>query len=131
MRGEGGSPRPAGAEPEPSAGARRDRLIGMGTAVGGAAGALGAALSALCCVGSIGAAFLGAGGALATARLEPFRPIMLVASLVLIGFGFARAYRRGGSGGGAVCPTGGPRTVRTLLWIALAIWIAAAVLPAH
>jgi hypothetical protein len=131
MRATEGSRSSAELEPEGSGSTRRDRLIGVGTAVGGVGGALGAVLSALCCVGSTGAALLGAGGALAAPRLERYRPIMLVASLALIGFGFVRAYRRGNLPDGAACPAGAGRTVRILLWVAAAIWIAAALLPVH
>jgi mercuric ion transport protein len=66
-------------------------------AAGSALGALGAAVAALagtlCCAGPAVVAALGAGGALAGARLEPFRPYLLGASMVMLAFGFWRAYR--------------------------------------
>lgn len=62
--------------------------------------ALGAAVltafaASLCCVGPLAAVALGVGAlGAATAVFEPFRPYLLGASSILVGFGFYRAYFR-------------------------------------
>jgi hypothetical protein len=63
-----------------------------GTTVASVVGALGSATSSLlatfCCVGPVAYTALGAGGVLAAARLQPWRPWLLAASAVFLAFGF-------------------------------------------
>jgi mercuric ion transport protein len=105
-----------------------------GVAAGSALGAIGSAVAALagtlCCAGPAVVAIIGAGGALAAARLEPYRPLFLAVSAALLGFGFWRAYRRpppGPSGASCSRRTGG--AVRGILWAALALFALSAVAP--
>jgi len=105
-----------------------------GIAVGSAAGAVGAALVAflgtLCCAGPAVIAVLGAGGALAAARLEPYRPYFLALSAVLLAVGFWRAYAPARLvSTGAACKIRTGRTVRTVLWLAALIMLASALVP--
>ena len=103
-------------------------------AVGSAVGAVGAAfvafLGTLCCAGPAVVAVIGAGGALAAARLEPYRPYLLGLSAVLLAIGFWYAYAPGRtSRPGAACKVSTGRRVRTILWIATAMTAASAITP--
>jgi mercuric ion transport protein len=107
-----------------------ESLSVLGPAAGGLAGAVAAMFAALCCVGPSTVALLGAGGAVAAATLSPYRPVFLLASLALIGFGFWRLYaRRGVSADGRACPVRVGRLARSILWASAAVWLAAALLP--
>lgn len=79
-----------------------------GAALGAAAASVGsaasAALAALCCAGPATVALLGVGGAVAAAGLKPYRPLLLLGSLAVLGLGFWLSYR-GVSGPGRACPT--------------------------
>src|SRR2546422_9068347 len=104
------------------------------TVVAGAIGGLGAGLSAaaatLCCVGPGVVSLLGVGGAVAAAALKPYRPVLLLGSVLLLGAAFWLAYRpAAAAGAGAACPTRLGRLVRAVLWTAAVTWIAALVLP--
>src|SRR5687768_12764309 len=78
-----------------------------GVAAGSAFGALGAALAAvlgtLCCAGPAVVAILGTGGALAAARLGPYRPYLLGLSVAFLAVGFWRAYVPGKGAEGVSC----------------------------
>lgn len=57
-------------------------------------GALVAAIGAsICCVLPVAAAVAGIGSAAFGAVFEPYRPYMVAATILLLGFGFYRAYR--------------------------------------
>lgn len=68
------------------------------TTIASVVGALGSAttslLATLCCVGPVAYSVLGAGGVLAAARLQPWRPWILAGSAVFLALGFFSAYRR-------------------------------------
>ena len=49
-------------------------LATLGAATSGIGGALTASFAALCCIGPVTVALLGAGGAVAAAGLKPYRP---------------------------------------------------------
>jgi mercuric ion transport protein len=90
----------------------RERL-----AAGGAVAAT--FVSCLCCLGPLVAVGLGL-GAFGVA-VEPLRPYLLAASVVALGFGFRRVYRRpsGACGADGTCVSQrGNRTTRAGLWIA-------------
>lgn len=107
------------------------RFLVLGSATGGLAGSVAAAFAALCCVGPSTVALLGVGGALAAATLGPYRVLLLIVSLALIGFGFWRAYvPRVGGQEGAACPVRAGRIARGVLWLSAATWLVAALLPA-
>ena len=105
-----------------------------GMAAGSAIGAIGVALTALtatlCCAGPAVFAVVGAGGAMAAVKLEPYRPYFLAASIAMLAFGFWRAYRPasvGESGGDCSIRTG--RVVRGTLWAAGLITLFCAIAP--
>jgi hypothetical protein len=83
----------------------------------------------LCCIGPASVAILGAGGALAAARLTPYRPVLLLLSGGLLAFGFWRAYGQRVVVNGESCPIRVGRFARTVLWGAALVWLAAAVVP--
>jgi hypothetical protein len=97
----------------------------------GAVGSAGtAALAALCCVGRADYGVLGAGGVLAAARLEPWRPWLLVGSTIFLAVGFWTAYRpRLRAADAAACPVRAGPAVRAILWSAAALIITATVVP--
>jgi mercuric ion transport protein len=103
-----------------------------GMAAGSAVGAIGVALAALagtlCCAGPAVIAIVGAGGALAAAKLEPYRPYFLGASVVMLAFGFWRAYRPTPVGG-AACSIRTGRLVRGVLWTAAVLTLLSALAP--
>jgi hypothetical protein len=85
-------------------------------------------LATLCCVGPVAYTALGAGGVLAAARLQPWRPWLLAASAVFLAVGFWSAYRRRTvTIDGQACRIKTSRTVRTTLWIAAVLTVAVAV----
>jgi mercuric ion transport protein len=109
------------------------RQPGGGVAAVSIAGALGAAgtsvLATFCCVGPVVYGVIGAGGVLAAARLAPWRPYLLAASVLFLAVGFWAAYRRRVTAGGATCPVRASRAVRATLWTAAVLTVAVAVLP--
>lgn len=106
---------------------RADGGLAAGSAVGAAGAAIAALFGTLCCAGSAVVALVGAGGALAAARIEPYRPYLLAAAAVMLAFGFWRAYRPGG--GSQTCSIGTGRLVRALLWCSAVLVIASALAP--
>jgi hypothetical protein len=109
----------------------RDRLLVLGSATGGLASSLAAGFAALCCVGPSTVALLGVGGALAAASLAPYRLLLLLVSFALIGYGLWRAYRPTiANAEGRACPVRAGRLARGVLWISVAVWFAAALVPA-
>ena len=115
--------------PDPVAETLYEKLLVVGSAVGGLGGALAAAFAALCCVGPATAAVLGAGGAFAAAQLSPFRPWLLAVALAFIGFGFWRIYGRRIMVNGQACPVRVGRMARALLWVSALTWLIALLLP--
>jgi hypothetical protein len=103
-----------------------------GTTIASVVGALGSAtsslLATLCCAGPVAYSILGAGGVLAAARLQPWRPWLLAASAVFLALGFWSAYRRRTMlVNGQACRVKASRTVRATLWIAAVLTVAVAV----
>ncbi len=103
--------------------------------VGSTAGVIGAALTAtvgsLCCVGPAVVSIVGVSGAVLAAGLKPYRPYLMVGSLVLLGLSFWSAYRPAAPSlsGGAACPARSGRTTRLVLWIAAGAWALALIVP--
>jgi len=98
--------------------------MAAGSALGAAGAAAVAFFSTLCCTGPAVAAVLGAGGVLAAARLEPYRPWLLGAAALMLAFGFWRAYRPGR--GGSECSIRTGRWIRRLLWVSAILTVASA-----
>ena len=103
-----------------------EKLLVAGSAAGGFGGALAAVFAGLCCIGPSSVALLGAGGAVAAAQLTPYRPLLLLASLAFLAFGFWRAYGRRTTINGESCPVRIGRPARAILWISGAVWLIAA-----
>lgn len=105
-----------------------------GLVVGSAAGALVAAVAAvsgvLCCLGPVVVTVLGAGGALAAARMAPYRPYLLGIAVSLLALGIARALvlrRRATSCDACSSPPG--RWTWVMLGGAALVTLASIVLP--
>jgi hypothetical protein len=106
---------------------RADGGVVAGSALGAAGAAIAALFGTLCCAGSAVVALLGAGGALAAARIEPYRPYLLGAAVAMLAFGFWRAYRP--ARGGAACAVRTGRWVRIMLWCSAALVVGSALAP--
>ncbi|MGH7572717.1 MAG: mercuric transporter MerT family protein [Gemmatimonadota bacterium] len=107
----------------------------VAVAATGTGGALASLAASACCVPVVSPliiAVAGAGGAAWVAGLQPYRPLILAGTAILLGYGFWSAYRRS-----EACPgnqeTAGPkraaRLSRGALWIAAGIWLASLALP--
>ncbi len=68
---------------------------------------------------------------MAAAALKPYRPLLILGSLVLLGVGFWLTYRPGtvGPSRAVACPTSAGRVSRAIVWIAALVWLAAVLLP--
>ena len=108
---------------------RADGGMAIGSAVGAVGTATAAVLGTLCCAGPAVVAILGTGGAIVAAGIEPYRPYLLGASALMLGFGFWRAYRPVKAGDGSACSVRSGRVVRTILWVAAVLTIASAIVP--
>jgi len=107
----------------------RDKYAVTGSALGALGSSAVALLASLCCVGPAVVAIIGVGGAVAAARLEPYRPYFLAASFTLLGIGFWRSYWPRSAAAGAACSVRAGRTVRTVLWTSLAVTTFSTVVP--
>ncbi len=102
----------------------------VGSALGAVGAAFAALLGTLCCAGPAVVAVIGASGALAAARIEPYRPYLLGLSVVFLAIGFWRAYAPArASRQGAVCKVSTGRHVRMILWVATTVTAASAIAP--
>jgi hypothetical protein len=108
---------------------RADGGIAAGSAVGALGAAVAAVLGTLCCAGPAVVAIIGTGGALAAARLEPYRPLLLGLSIAMLAVGFWRAYFPRATANGASCSVGTGRAVRSVLWVAAFVTLASMILP--
>lgn len=101
----------------------------VGASLGAAGAAVAAVAASLCCVGPAVVALLGTGGAIAVARLEPWRPYLLGFAVLTLGLGFLMAYRRGGVCRDGTCSRGATRFVKLSLWLSTLILAIALALP--
>ncbi len=105
-------------------------IAAVGASLTGLGAAITAAAASLCCIGPAVVSIAGVGGALAAARLQPYRPILIVASLLLIGMGIWFAYRPAAASDlGAACPSRAGRISRIVVWVAATLWLVALVAP--
>jgi mercuric ion transport protein len=103
-----------------------DKAAVVGGSLGAVGGALVAIFGTLCCAGPVVVAVLGVGGAVAAAKMEPYRPYFITASVALVAFGFWRLRRA------KRCACLSPREARWLpvmLWFATALTVLTAILP--
>ena len=98
----------------------------LGSAVGGLGASLAAVFATLCCAGPAAVALLGVGGALAAARLGPYRTVLLILSAALVSYGLWLSYGRAILAPGRSCPGRVGGVTRTVLWIAVTVWLAGA-----
>jgi hypothetical protein len=109
---------------------KTDGSVAMGSALGAIGAASVALLGTLCCAGPAVIAVIGAGGALAAAKLEPFRPYFLTGAGVMLALGFWRSYRPLPVGAtGAACTLRTGRLVRGALWLSAVVTVASALAP--
>jgi mercuric ion transport protein len=107
----------------------RDNRI-VGSTVGATGAALTATVASLCCVGPVVVSIVGVSGALLAAGLKPYRPYLMLGSLVLLALSFWLVYGPAArSVSGAACPARSGRTIRVVLWIAAGAWALALMLP--
>lgn len=109
---------------------RSDRSA-IGAAAAGAGAAALATAAGACCVPVVAplvVAVLGAGGAAWAAGLGPWALPILVASGVLLAYGYWAVYRPAPGDGDAVCAVRRPLGVRIVLWLATALWLVGTVL---
>lgn len=105
-------------------------IAAIGASLTGVGAAVTAAAASLCCIGPAMVSILGVGGAVAAVGLRPYRPLLILASLALIGVGLWFAYKPSLAGGlDAACPTRAGRISRSIVWIAVTLWLAAVSLP--
>jgi MerT mercuric transport protein len=101
----------------------------MGSSVSAIGSSVLATVTSLCCIGPAVFAILGTSGALAAARLAPYRPYFIVGSVVLLGIGFWLGYRPQSGCIGKSCTTRTAKFTRALLWLAAVLTIVAIVIP--
>lgn len=70
---------------------QKDRGLVVGSATGAFVAAVAAVGGVLCCLGPAVVAVLGVGGAVAAARLAPYRPYFLLTAIGLLALGIGRA----------------------------------------
>lgn len=110
---------------------KRRQVGAAGAAAAGAGSALAAVLASSCCVPVIApliVATLGASGAAWAAGLKPYSPYLLAGSFALLLYGLWTVYRRRPACSPESCPTRAGRGVKAVLWVATALWAAAALL---
>jgi hypothetical protein len=73
-------------------------------------------------------AVIGAGGALAAAKLAPYRIYLLGGSYTFLGIGFWRAYGRRDRSEGRACPARTGRVLKVMLWFSALTTLAATAL---
>jgi mercuric ion transport protein len=92
--------------------------IVIGSSLGAVASGLAAVAGTSCCAGPAVIAFIGTGGVLMGARLEPFRLYFVLVSVALLGVGFWLAYHPKRGCIGRACTTTSAKATRAVLWIA-------------
>ena len=102
----------------------------MGSATAGAGAALAATLASVCCapvVAPLVVGVLGATGAATAAGLKPYSPYLFGASLAMLAFGFwsIRRPRSCAIGGAPVSKPVSWRIAQAVLYLAVAVWLAA------
>ena len=94
-------------------------------------GTVGAAVGAsLCCIIPLAVAVLGVGSAALGAQLEPFRPVFMGFTAVLLGFAFYQAYKPEKCAPGEACAVPESRRHhRIILWIVAVLAVALTAFP--
>ncbi len=103
----------------------------MGAAAAGAGAAALATAAGACCVPIIAplvVGVLGASGAAWAAGLKPYSPAILLASGLLLAWGFWLVYKPRPAANGEACAIHRPLSARLILWVAVVVWALAALL---
>jgi hypothetical protein len=100
-------------------------LYELGSVVGSAVTALTSAAASVCCIGPLAVTLLGVNGVILAAAFQPYRWSILAGSLLLLTLAFWGAYRGWRVRPGAACDARAGRATRLLLWVSLAVWLAA------
>jgi hypothetical protein len=104
----------------------------IGAATVGTGAALAAGIASACCVGPalapIFVTVLGAGGLAAVSGLRPYAPWLLLASGAMLGFSIWQTHRRSACAveGSASAVPFGVRLARFITWAAALLWLASA-----
>ncbi len=100
------------------------------TATGGAVGisALAAAIG-FCCIGPWAVTLFGVSGAIFLNRLEPFRPIILIAATGLLAWAFWRVYRPQKACPDGTCETRQRPVLKVALWLTAGLLLLAYFAP--
>lgn len=95
------------------------------------ASVVGGVAASACCIGPVVFTLAGVGALSASAMwLEPYRPVFLGATLLLLAAAFWREYRAPVACGDAVtCPTNTRRGARLALWVIAALVLALVTFP--
>jgi hypothetical protein len=101
----------------------------IGSSLSAVSSSLVAIAAVSCCVGPALIAVLGTSGALAAARLAPYRSYFILGSIFLSALGFWVAYRPRGGCIGKACVTRAARITRVVMWLAVLITVVAILLP--
>ncbi len=102
------------------------RAIRAGAMLGGAGSAVTSAIASICCIGPLALTLLGVQGAIFAAAFKPYRWYILGASGALLVIAFWMTYQGGARRRGAACGVTAGRATRVVLWVSLAVWVAAA-----
>ncbi len=89
--------------------------------------------ASLCCIGPVLAAFAGIGGAGLASRLEPLRPYLLAATVLLFvtaGFALYRPENDPTCGASRTCAPARRRRERVVFWLAVGLAAVVATFPA-
>ena len=103
----------------------------IGSSLGAMGSSVVASAAAFCCLGPAVIAVLGTSGALAAARLAPYRSYFILGSIFSLGLGFWAAYRPHGGCGGIekACVTRAAKITRVVVWLATLMTVVAILLP--
>ena len=116
--------------PEDRVGDGKNARRAIGTGAGAASGtSLIAAVASFCCVGPWAVTLLGVPGAIAIARWEPYRPHLILASALLLGWSWWRAYRLQKACASGACASGPSPWLIAALVTATALWLFALAAP--
>ncbi len=96
-----------------------------GSIVGSAGAALTSALASVCCIGPLAITLLGVNGVILAAAFKPYRWYILGGSFVLLVLAFWGAYWGWRLRPGVACTARTGRATRVVLWVSVAVWLAA------
>lgn len=105
--------------------AKHKRGLVAGSLVGSAGAAITSALASICCTGPLAITLLGVNGVILAATFKPYRWYILAGSWLLLALAFRGAYRGWRLRPGVACGVRAGRVTRVVLWVSLAIWLAA------